>query len=87
MQRNDVSALLIALGVTAAMGWGMVYFVRHIWPYLPPWLSMLIFIFLAVMVIGYPILELARWSDRYLQRQKEQQRSATPAASNKDKRP
>lgn len=77
MHRNDISALLIAVGVTAAMIWGMVYFVRHIWSHLPPWLSMLIFIFLAVMVIGYPIFELARWSDRYLKRQKELQRGST----------
>ena len=83
MQRNDISALLIALGVTAAMIWGMVYFVRHIWPYLPPWLSMLIFMFLAVMVIGYPIFELARWSDRYLKRQKELQRGSTPPQDRK----
>ena len=83
MHRNDISALLIALGVTAAMIWGMVYFVRHIWPYLPPWLSMLIFIFLAVMVIGYPIFELARWSDRYLKRQKELQRGSTPQRDRK----
>ena len=85
MHRNDISALLIVLGVTAAMIWGMVYFVRHIWPYLPPWLSMLIFIFLAVMVIGYPILELARWSNRYVERQ---QQGRTPAACNRpDDRP
>jgi len=87
MHRNDISALLIALVVTAAMGWGMVYFVKHIWPHLPPWLSMLIFIFLAVMVIGYPILELARWSDRYLQRQKEQQRGSTLPRDRQDRHP
>jgi hypothetical protein len=86
MHRNDISALLIALGVTAAMGWGMVYFVKHIGPHLPPWLSMLIFIFLTVMIIGYPILELARWSDRCLQRQKEQQRGSTPPQDRKDRR-
>ncbi|MFO1433780.1 MAG: hypothetical protein U1F76_27405 [Candidatus Competibacteraceae bacterium] len=83
MHRNDISALLIALGVTAAMIWGMVYFVRHIWPYLPPWLSMLIFIFLAVMVIGYPIFELARWSDRYLKRQQELKRGSIPPQDRK----
>ena len=61
-------AVIIALVVTIAMGWGLVYFVQELWPRLPPWLSMLVFIFIAVVVIGYPILELARWSDRYLER-------------------
>jgi high-affinity Fe2+/Pb2+ permease len=85
MQRSDIRALLIALAVTLAMGWFLVYFVNNLWPRLPPWLSMLVFIFLAVVVIGYPILELARWSNRYVERQ---QQRRTPVARNKpDRRP
>lgn len=85
MQRNDSNAVIIALVVTIAMGWGLVYFVRELWPRLPPWLSMLIFIFIAVVVIGYPILELARWSDRYLERHKKTHRP--PPRHEDDKRP
>lgn len=84
MQRNDIGALLLALGVTLALGWGLVYFVRELWPLLPPWLSLLVFILLAVIVIGYPIYTLARWSDRYLARQ--QQAGGRTAAKEDDKK-
>ncbi len=85
MQRSDIRALLTALLVTAGMGWFLVYCVKYLWPRLPPWLSMLVFIFLAVVVIGYPILELARWSNRYGERQ---QQGRTPATRNRpDDRP
>jgi xanthosine utilization system XapX-like protein len=70
MQRSDIGALIVALTITAALAWGIVYFVQELWPRLPPWLAMLGFIFLAVAVIGYPIYALARWSDRYLERRR-----------------
>lgn len=85
MQRSDIRALLTALVVTIGMGWFLVYFVKNIWPRLPPWLSMLVFIFLAVVVIGYPILELARWSNRYVERQ--QQKRLSAARNRPDGRP
>ena len=87
MQRNDISALLVALLITAATGWGLVYFVRELWPRLPPWLSMLVFIFLAGAVIGYPIVALARWSDRYLQRHQKTHGLAAPPKNKDDQRP
>lgn len=70
MQRSDIVALLVALGVTGLLVWGLVYFVQELWPVLPPALALIIFILLAVIVIGYPIYALARLSDRYLARQK-----------------
>lgn len=70
MQRSDIVALLVALGITGLLVWGLVYFVQEIWPVLPPALALIIFILLAVIVIGYPIYALARFSDRYLARQK-----------------
>ncbi|MCP5419589.1 MAG: hypothetical protein H6970_04345 [Gammaproteobacteria bacterium] len=69
-QHNDRSAFILALLITCGLGWGMVYFVRYLWPRLPGWLALILFILLATMVIGYPIYALARWSDRYLQRRK-----------------
>lgn len=57
--------LLIVLVVTSAMVGGAIYFVREIWPLLPGWLSLILFILIAIAVIGYPIYSLARWSDRH----------------------
>ncbi|MDQ2696420.1 MAG: hypothetical protein M3Z21_13800 [Pseudomonadota bacterium] len=68
MPRQDLLALVAALLVTALLIWGLVYFVRELWPTLSPLPALLVFIFLAVAVIGYPIFVLARWSDRYLAR-------------------
>jgi len=72
MPQRDWVALVMALVIFAAPVGGLVYFVRELWPRLPPWLSLLVFIALAVMVIGYPIYSLARWSDRALARQRAQ---------------
>ena len=63
---SGLSALLTAALVTAALGGGMIYFIRVIWPELPAWLSMIFYIVLAVVGIGYPIYTLGRWSDRLL---------------------
>jgi hypothetical protein len=87
MQRNDSHAVITALAITLALGWGLVYFVRELWPRLPPWLSMLVFIFLAAAVIGYPILALARWSDRYLERHQKTHGPTAPPKDKDDQRP
>ncbi len=82
---NDFGAFFIALAITAAMGAGLVYFVRVLWPLLPAWLSMIIFIIIAVAVIGYPIYALARWSDRYLARQRKNIEAPDDPANKRDK--
>lgn len=68
-KQSDLIALFVALAVTVAIAAALVYFVQVLWPLLPAWLSMIVFIVLAVIVIGYPIYALAQWSDRYLARQ------------------
>ncbi len=83
MKRSDIGAFIFALAVTVALGWGTVYFVQELWPVLPGWLAMIVFIFLAVAVIGYPIYALAKWSDRYLARTK-QAKGKPPAKKNED---
>ena len=67
-KQNDLRPFLLALVVTVALLAGVVYFVRHIWQDLPPWLSLIVYILVAVAVIGYPIYSLARWSDRAFSR-------------------
>jgi hypothetical protein len=59
------------------MIWGLIYFIRELWPLLPPWLALLVFLLLAVMMIGYPIYTLAQWSNRYLQSNKPKQNHLT----------
>lgn len=71
MNSRDLIPFLTALGVTALLVLGAIYFVREIWPLLPPALSVVIFILLAVIVIGYPIYVLGQWSNRYLERARE----------------
>jgi len=63
-ERHGVIALLLALGITAALVAGLMYFVRELWPLLPPAVALVGFILLAVVVIGYPIYALAQWSNR-----------------------
>ena len=70
MKRRDVTAFILALAITAAIGWGGVYFVNVLWPVLPGWVVVIIFIIMAVSVIGYPIYALGKWSDRYLAKYK-----------------
>ena len=65
---GDLSAFLISLILTLSLAGGVIYFLRTIWPNLPAWLVMIFYVLLAVIVIGYPIYSLARWSDRYLAR-------------------
>ncbi|MDG4551985.1 MAG: hypothetical protein P9F19_02155 [Candidatus Contendobacter sp.] len=71
MRRDDILALLVSLGITVLLVWGLVYFVTEWWGRLPKAVALILFILLAVMVIGYPIYALARWSDRYLARVRE----------------
>lgn len=68
MQRSDLLAFLTALGITGLLLWGLVYFVNVWWERLPKVVALTICVLLAVMVIGYPIYALARWSDQYLAR-------------------
>lgn len=68
MNMRDSIALVTALGITALLVLGSIYFIDEIWPHLPPAASVLIFILLAVIVIGYPIYMLGQWSNRYLER-------------------
>ncbi|MBL8251874.1 MAG: hypothetical protein JNK31_09415 [Candidatus Competibacter sp.] len=71
MQRNDILPFLVSAGITGLLVWGLVYFVNEWWNRLPKAVALLVFILLAVMVIGYPIYALARWSDRYLARMRD----------------
>ncbi|MDX1656508.1 MAG: hypothetical protein R3310_14970 [Candidatus Competibacteraceae bacterium] len=64
--------LLSALAITAALVAGLIYFVVELWPRLPAGWALVGFILLAVLVIGYPIWALARWSNRYLEKQRRQ---------------
>lgn len=66
MQRSDLLAFLVSLSVISLLIWGLVYFINHWWARLPTAVALIVCILLAVMVIGYPIYALARWSDRYL---------------------
>ena len=69
MAKGNFVPFIVALALTLALAVGLIYFATVLWPLLPPWLSLIIFILLAIAVIGYPIYSLARWSDRYLARQ------------------
>jgi predicted transporter len=76
MRREDMLAFLFSLGITALMIWGLVYFIQEWWARLPKGVALIICILLSVMVIGYPIYAMARWSDRYLARLRENQKKA-----------
>ena len=76
MRRDDMLAFLLSLGITALMIWGLVYFIQEWWTRLPKGVALIICILLSVMVIGYPIYAMARWSDRYLARLRENQKKA-----------
>ena len=71
MQRNDILPFLVSLGITGLLIWGLVYFIDEWWGRLPKAVALTVCILLAVLVIGYPIYALARWSDRYLARVRE----------------
>lgn len=70
MERRNITAFLMALGIAAGLLFGMLYFVQEVWPRLPPAVALMVLILLAVAVIGYPIYALAQWSNRYLARLK-----------------
>ena len=71
MQRSDILPFLVSLGITGLLIWGLVYFINEWWGRLPKAVALTVCILLAVLVIGYPIYALARWSDRYLARVRE----------------
>ena len=68
MQRSDLLTFLISLSITGLLLWGLVYFVNVWWERLPKAVALIICVIMAIMVIGYPIYALARWSDQYLAR-------------------
>lgn len=68
MRHNDLLAFLVAIGITGLLIWGLVYFVNVWWERLPKAVALIMCILLSVMVIGYPIYSLVRWSDQYLAR-------------------
>lgn len=78
MHRDDILPLLVSLGITGLLIWGMVYFVHEWWGRLPKPVALVLFVLLAVLMIGYPIFSLARWSDRYLARVQEARRQGRP---------
>ena len=71
MQRGDIPPFLVSLDITGLLIWGLVYFIDEWWGRLPKAVALTVCILLAVLVIGYPIYALARWSDRYLARVRE----------------
>jgi len=71
MRHGDLLSFLVSLGITSSLIWGLVYFVDEWWGRLPKTVALTVCILLAVMVIGYPIYALARWSDRYLARSRD----------------
>lgn len=73
MQRSDILAFLVSLGITGLLVWGLAHFVNNWWARLPPAIALSVCILLAVVVIGYPIHALARWSDRHLERTRKTQ--------------
>ncbi len=79
MRHSDFLAFLISLSITGLLIAGLVYFINHWWARLPKAVALTICIALAVMVIGYPIYALARWSDRYLARMRAINRDSNAA--------
>lgn len=75
MQRSDLLAFLISLSITGLLIWGLVYFINTWWDRLPKVVALIICVVMAIMVIGYPIYALARWSDQYLARIKAAQQN------------
>jgi len=70
MERRNITAFLMALGIAVGLLFGLSYLVQEASPRLPPALALILWILLAVAVIGYPIYALAQWSNRYLSRRK-----------------
>ncbi len=75
MQRSDLLTFLISLSITGLLIWGLAYFINTWWDRLPKVVALIICVVMAIMVIGYPIYALARWSDQYLARIKAAQRN------------
>ncbi len=75
MQRSDLLTFLISLSITGLLIWGLAYFINTWWDRLPKVVALIICVVMAIMVIGYPIYALARWSDQYLARIKAAQQN------------
>jgi len=63
-QTSSAKALLVAALAIGGSTSLIVAFAEYVWPRLPPWLSVIVYVLIAVAVIGYPIYALARWSNR-----------------------
>lgn len=74
MNSRERAAIAGAVALTGVMGALLVWLVNTGWTRLPPWLAVIVFVVLAVFVIGSPIWALARWSERWLARQRAQPR-------------
>lgn len=74
MNSRELAAIAGAVALTGVMGALLVWLVNTGWTRLPPWLAVIMFVVLAVFVIGSPIWALARWSERWLARQRAQPR-------------
>ena len=59
-----MKAFIASLALSAAIVAGLVYFWQEIWASLPPWAMVLLFIALAVLMIGSPMFALTRMADR-----------------------
>ncbi|MEZ5589422.1 MAG: hypothetical protein R3F53_01375 [Gammaproteobacteria bacterium] len=77
--REFILALIGALFLIA----GLIYFVQVLWPLLPTWVSLIVFIIIAIIIIGAPIYSLARWSNR---RWSQLSKDTTPAPADKSRR-
>ena len=75
MPPNNFLTFLISLSITGLLIWGLVYFINTWWDRLPKVVALIICVVMAIMVIGYPIYALARWSDQYLARIKAAQQN------------
>ncbi len=69
-RHGDRLLVVVSVTVTVALIWGLVHLVTVLWPVLPAGVALVLFIALAVAVIGYPIYTLERLSRRYLERQR-----------------
>jgi membrane protein implicated in regulation of membrane protease activity len=65
-----MKALLGGLAIFLVLLAATVYFVRVLWPLLPPWLALIGFMVLAVLLIGAPIYSLWRWSEQRLEQRR-----------------
>ncbi len=64
---RDGISFLLSLSITGLMAWGLIWFTSELlWIRLPNVVTMMVYIIFSIIVIGYPIYALARWSNQYL---------------------